>query len=111
MYEFIFYFLYFRVSAYLHAACPSLPCIPLKIPDAINAPNALLIMFPQYKIAVRSPSSSRLYHFESRNCIFQKSIILTQCVDTANERTNAPGKNAASTNPRKKRVRSAPVKL
>ena len=40
---------------------------------------------------MRVPSSLRLYHFEMRK--------------------SAPGKNAASTNPRKKRVRSAPMKL
>lgn len=37
------------------------------------------------------PSSLRLYHFESRK--------------------SAPGKKAASTNPRKNRVSSAPMKL
>ena len=55
-------------KSHLHAACPSFPCIPSRIPDAINAPNALLIIFPQYKIAVRRPSSSRLYHLDSKNC-------------------------------------------
>ena len=54
-------------------------------------PNALLIKLPQDSSAVRSPSSDRLYHFESRK--------------------REPGKNAASTKPRKKRVSRAPVKL
>lgn len=32
---------------YLHAACPSDPCIPLRIPDAMREPNALLMILPQ----------------------------------------------------------------
>lgn len=51
----------------------------------------MLMMFPQYRIATRRPSSSRLYHFERRK--------------------SAPGKKAASTKPRKKRVSRAPTKL
>lgn len=45
----------------------------------------------QHTNAVRWPNSLRLYHFESKN--------------------SEPGKNAASTNPRKNRVNSAPTKL
>lgn len=54
-------------------------------------PNALLKRPPQKRSAVRWPSSLRLYHFDSRK--------------------SAPGKKAASTKPRKKRVRRAPKKL
>lgn len=78
-------------SAYLQAECPSFPSIPSRMPEAIREPKALLIRLPQERTAVRTPSSDRLYHFDNRN--------------------KAPGKNAASTNPRKKRVSSAPVKL
>jgi len=34
-------------TAHLHALCPNLPCIPLKIPLAIKDPKALLMMLPQ----------------------------------------------------------------
>ena len=61
------------------------------MPEAMSDPKAFEMMFPQYRSAVRVPSSLRLYHFEMRK--------------------SAPGKNAASTKPRKKRVRSAPMKL
>ena len=61
------------------------------MPEAMSDPKALLIKLPQERTAVRTPSSDRLYHFDNRN--------------------KAPGKNAASTKPRKKRVRSAPTKL
>ena len=57
----------------------------------MSDPKAFEMMFPQYRSAVRVPSSLRLYHFDMRK--------------------SAPGKNAASTKPRKKRVRSAPMKL
>lgn len=49
------------------------------------------MMRPLYKTAVRTPSSSRLYHLLRRN--------------------SAPGKNAASTMPRKSRVQRAVMKL
>ena len=55
-------------KSHLHAACPSFPCMPSRIPDATNAPNALLAILPQVKMAVRRPSSSRLYHLDSKNC-------------------------------------------
>ncbi len=76
---------------YLQAACPSFPSIPSRIPEAMREPKALLIKLPQERSAVRTPSSLRVYHFERRK--------------------SAPGKNAASTKPRKNRVRSAPTKL
>ena len=44
-----------------------MPCIPLRIPVARSEPKELLMMFPQYRIHILSPSSSRVYHFESRN--------------------------------------------
>jgi hypothetical protein len=65
--------------------------MPSKIPLAMSAPKALLSRLPQNSKAVRWPSSLRLYHFESKN--------------------NAPGKNAASTKPKKNRVMKTPVKL
>ena len=46
---------------------------------------------PQYKIDMRDPSSDFVYHLLRRN--------------------SAPGKKAASTKPKKKRVNSAPTKL
>ena len=46
---------------YLHAAYPKTPSIKSRITDAIREPNALLIMMPQDKMAVLSPSSLRLY--------------------------------------------------
>ena len=79
------------VQTHLQAAWPNLPSIPFKMPDAIRLPNALLMRFPHVRMAVRNPSSVRVYHLERRN--------------------KAPGKNAASTKPRKNRVRSAPTKL
>lgn len=79
------------VKTHLQAACPSLPSIPSRMPEARRAPKALLIRLPQERSAVRSPSSLRVYHFDKRK--------------------RAPGKNAASIKPRKKRVRSAPTKL
>jgi len=75
----------------LHAAWPNLPCIPLKMAEAMSEPNALLMRRPHESSAVRSPSSDRLYHFERRK--------------------RAPGKKEASTKPRKNRVRRAAVKL
>lgn len=57
----------------------------------MSAPKALEMMLPQYSSAVRVPSSLRLYHL-----LIRKSD---------------PGKKAASTKPRKKRVSSAPTKL
>jgi hypothetical protein len=76
---------------YLHAAYPKTPSIESRIADAIREPNALLIMMPHDRMAVLSPNSLGLYHLERRN--------------------KAPGKNAASTNPMKNRVRRAPVYL
>lgn len=65
----------------------SVPTIPL----ASNAPKAFEMMFPQYRIDIRDPSSDFVYHLLSKK--------------------SAPGKNAASTKPKKKRVRSALTKL
>jgi hypothetical protein len=75
----------------LQAAWPSFPCIPLKMLEAMSEPKALLMRRPHASSAVRSPSSECLYHFDRRK--------------------RAPGKKAASTKPRKNRVRRAPVKL
>jgi len=61
------------------------------MPDAIKEPKALLIRLPHERSAVLWPSSLLLYHFDRRK--------------------RAPGKKAASTNPRKKRVSNAPTKL
>jgi len=61
------------------------------MPEAMSEPNALLIRIPHERYAVRRPSSERLYHFDRRK--------------------RAPGKKAASTKPRKNRVRRAPAKL
>lgn len=88
--------------------CPSFPSIPLKIPDAISDPKALLMMLPQYRIPVLSPNSSRLYHLDSKN--YSHLSVSLRYGYTA-PHTRAPGKNAASTKPRKKRVKSAPTKL
>lgn len=55
------------LDTYLHAACPNLPSIPLRIPDAINEPNALDMILPQYNIAVRKPISFLVYHLDSKN--------------------------------------------
>ena len=41
--------------------------MPSRIPEAISEPKALLNKIPHERIAVRKPSSLRLYHFESRN--------------------------------------------
>ena len=38
-----------------------------RITEAISEPNALLNKLPHVRIAVRKPSSLRLYHFERRN--------------------------------------------
>lgn len=75
------------VRTYLHAALPSVPCILSKIADAMREPNALLIRIPHERSAVRAPNSDALYHFERRK--------------------RAPGKKAASTNPKRKRVTRA----
>lgn len=77
--------------ACLHAACPSFSSMLLRIPLAIRAPKALLIILPQYRMALRNPTSFRLYHFDIKN--------------------RAPGKKAASAKPKKKRVSNAPTKL
>ena len=61
------------------------------MPLAMRDPKALLMMLPQYNMAVRAPSSDLVYHFDNRK--------------------SAPGKNAASTKPRKNRVSSASTKL
>ena len=55
------------VMYHLHAACPKTPSIPSRIPEAMSAPKALLNKLPHERIAVRRPSSLRLYHFERRN--------------------------------------------
>jgi hypothetical protein len=59
--------------------------------DANREPKALLIMLPQTKSDIRSPISLRLYHVEIRK--------------------TAPGKKAASANPRIMRVTIAPNML
>jgi hypothetical protein len=75
----------------LHAARPSFPSMLSNIFDARSVPKALLIMPPQESSAVRLPISFRLYHFDKRKI--------------------APGKKAASTNPKKNRAKTAPLKL
>ena len=65
--------------------------MPSNIPEAMRVPKALLMIFPQYSIHILRPSSLRVYHFEIKN--------------------KAPGKKAASTKPRKNRVRRAPINL
>lgn len=83
--------------------------MPSKIPEASKAPNALLMMFPQYNIAVRRPISSRLYLSMMFTPIdFNHSSKPTDHFEITKR---APGKNAASTKPRKNRVSKAPVKL
>lgn len=41
--------------------------MPSRIPEAMSEPNALLSVIPHERIAVRRPSSLRVYHFERRN--------------------------------------------
>ena len=59
-----------------------------RTPAAMRAEKAFEIKLPQKRIAFLVVSSRRVYHFERIN--------------------RAPGRNAASTNPRKKRVATIP---
>ena len=61
-----------------------------RTPAATRAEKAFEIRFPQNKIAFLVVSSRRVYHLLSIK--------------------SAPGRNAASTNPRKKRVATMPEK-
>jgi hypothetical protein len=76
----------------------------LRIAEAMRDPNALLRRMPHERRAVLSDNSFRLYHFEMRNW----RRFEYREYRHSQEPTKAPGKNAASTNPRKNRVHKAP---
>src|SRR5687768_11201035 len=74
-----------------HAAWPSTPCILDKTPAPTRAEKALEMRLPQNKIALRLVNSRRVYHLDKMS--------------------SAPGRKAASTNPKKKRMQTMPAKL
>jgi hypothetical protein len=89
---------------YLQPEKPSVPSRLPRIPDAKRAPKALLIEAPQARSAVRKPSSFCLYLEKLQDMLFGIAVQLYH----RERRNTAPGKNAASTNPIKKRkIRAA----
>ncbi len=72
------------------AAWPRTPCMLESTPAPTRAENAFEMRFPQKRMAFLSVSSRLVYHLERMS--------------------SAPGRNAASTKPRKKRMVTMPAK-
>ena len=79
------------MNSHRHAASPFAPSRLFNIPAAIKPEKAPEIKLPEYNTAERSASSLRVYHEDRKY--------------------RHPGKYAASTKPRKKRMASSPPKL
>src|ERR1700742_113868 len=79
------------INSHLQPAIPLLPFRFPRIPAAISPPNIWAIALPEYSQEIRRVSSARVYHELMRK--------------------TAPGKNGASTKPRRKRTTTSEEKL